>query len=279
MFCLNCGAEIPDDMRFCPSCGTPVGGNAAAPQAGETAHMPSYGAGPAVDPDFMVPGSAVSSSSVDSYDRRPRRQTPAWAFVVALTFVILVCGGTVAAFVLLGGLSPIGEEPENQVQVVSEQPGAPEPAPVEETESDDDSEATPGSSPVADLEPEQDAEPDAGSSGTSSTGSGSSGTSSTGSGSSGTSSTSAAGTEPFWGGWIGAFNHRQNALERAAQARDLGFSNVRVEFSSNWTELNQAGYYVVSAGAFSSKAEAERVLSSARQHFSDAYVKYTGTYK
>lgn len=269
MFCLNCGAEIPDDMRFCPSCGTPVGGNATAPQAGETAYMPSYGAGPAVDPDFMVPGSAVSSSSVDSYDRRPRRQTPAWALVVALTFVILVCGGTVAAFVLLGGLSPIGEEPENQVQVVSEQPGAPEPAPVEETESDDDSEATPGSSPVANLEPEQDAEPDAGSSGTSSTGSGSSGTS----------STSAAGTEPFWGVWIGAFNHRQNALERAAQARDLGFSNVRVEFSSNWTELNQAGYYVVSAGAFSSKAEAERVLSSARQYFSDAYVKYTGTYK
>ena len=269
MFCLNCGAEIPDDTRFCPSCGTPVGGNAAAPQAGETVYMPSYGAGPAADPVFSAPGSAVSSPSADSYDRGPRRQTPAWALVVALTFVILACGGTVAAFVLLGGLSPIGEEPENQVQVVSEQPGAPEPAPVEETESDDDSEATPGSSPVADLEPEQDAESDAEPSGTSSTGSGSSGTS----------STSAAGTEPFWGVWIGAFNHRQNALERAAQARDLGFSNVRVEFSSNWTELNQAGYYVVSAGAFSSKAEAERVLSSARQYFSDAYVKYTGTYK
>ena len=246
--------------------------------------MPSYGAGPAADPVFSAPGSAVSSPSADSYDRGPRPQTPAWALVVALTFVILACGGTVAAFVLLGGLSPIGEEPENQVQVVSEQPGASEPAPVEETESDDDSEATPGSSPVADLEPEQDAEsdaePDAEPSGTSSTGSGTSstgsGTSSTGSGTSGMSAT---GTEPFWGVWIGAFNQRQNALERAAQARDLGFSNVRVEFSGNWTELNQAGYYVVSAGAYSSKAEAERVLSSARQYFSDAYVKYTGTYK
>ena len=231
--------------------------------------MPSYGAGPAADPVFSAPGSAVSSPSADSYDRGPRRQTPAWALVVALTFVILACGGTVAAFVLLGGFSPIGEGPENQVQVVSEQPGASEPAPVEETESDDDSEATPGSSPVADLEPEQDAESDAEPSGTSSTGSGSSGTS----------STSATGTEPFWGVWIGAFSERKNAQERADLASGLGFSDVRIEFSGDWAELNQAGYYVVSVGTYSSQAEAEGVLSSAQRHFSDAYVKYSGAHK
>lgn len=28
MFCRNCGAQIPDDSRFCPTCGTPI---AAAP--------------------------------------------------------------------------------------------------------------------------------------------------------------------------------------------------------------------------------------------------------
>ena len=37
MFCANCGAEIPDRSRFCPSCGHPVSGvahgSAAAPQA------------------------------------------------------------------------------------------------------------------------------------------------------------------------------------------------------------------------------------------------------
>lgn len=266
MFCLSCGIEIPDDTRFCPSCGAPVGDNAAATRAGKTAYAPSLGAGQAAGTAFSATGPAVNSSSPDSYGWGRRRQAPGWAVAVAATFALLACGGTVAAFVLLGGFSPVGEEPENQVQVVAEQPGASEPAPVEEAESEDEPEVKSGSSPVADLEPNQDAESDAESSGTSSAGPE-------------TSTTSATGAEPFWGVWIGAFNQRQNAQERADLARGLGFSDVRIELSSDWTGLNQKGYYVVSVGSYSSKAEAERVLSSARQHFSDAYVKYSGTRK
>ena len=79
--------------------------------------------------------------------------------------------------------------------------------------------------------------------------------------------------------WIGAYSQRQNAQECADLARGLGFVDARIEFSSDWTKLNQTGYYVVSAGAYASQADAERALSSVRQHFSDAYVKYSGTHR
>ena len=32
MFCPNCGSNVPDTERFCPTCGTAMGGN-AAPEA------------------------------------------------------------------------------------------------------------------------------------------------------------------------------------------------------------------------------------------------------
>lgn len=33
MFCSNCGKEIESGIKFCPSCGTMVGGGASSPQA------------------------------------------------------------------------------------------------------------------------------------------------------------------------------------------------------------------------------------------------------
>ncbi len=229
MFCTSCGAEIPDGARFCTSCGAvAAAGDPVASRAGAT-----------------LPSEAP-------HVRGRRRQAPGWAVAVAATLALLACGGTVAAFVLLGGFSPIGEEPENQVQVVAEQPGAPDPAPVEESDPGGGTEVESGSSPVAELAPERDAAPDAG---------------------------SPTGSEPFWGVWIGAYSQSQNAQECAALAHELGFGDARIEFSSDWAELNQAGYYVVSAGTYASQADAESVLSSVRQHFSDAYVKYSGTHK
>lgn len=32
MFCTKCGIQIPDDIKFCPSCGTPVATNAPSPK-------------------------------------------------------------------------------------------------------------------------------------------------------------------------------------------------------------------------------------------------------
>lgn len=193
-----------------------------------------------------VPAPVESPLPADRRDRRSRRQAPGWAVAVAATCAVLACGGAVAAFALLGGLSAIGEEPEGQVRVVAEQPGAPEPAPVEEVAEEDE----PAAEPEPDPAPEETASPEP-----------------------------AAQEAPFWGVWIGAFSERQNAQERADLASGLGFSDVRIEFSSDWAKLNQAGYYVVSVGTYASRAEAEGVLPSAQRHFSDAYVKYSGAHK
>ena len=209
-----------------------------------------------------LPASVESPLPADRHDRRHRRQAPAWAVAIAATCVVLACGGAVAAFALLGGLSATGEEPEGQVRVVAEQPGAPEPAPVEEVAAEDEPAAEPEPEPAPEPAPEPDPAPEA-----------------TTSPEPAAATEAAAQDEAFWGVWIGAFSERQNAQERADLASGLGFSDVRIEFSSDWAELNQAGYYVVSVGTYASQAEAEGVLPSAQRHFSDAYVKYSGAHK
>lgn len=251
MFCTNCGKEIPDGARFCTGCGAQTGSGSAGATAGETVRMPSSAQERSVAPasvpvESPLPASVESPLPADRRDRRSRRQAPGWAVAVAATCAVLACAVAVAAFALLGGLSAIGEEPEGQVRVVAEQPGAPEPAPVEEVAAEDE--------PAAEPEPEPAPETT-------------------------TSPEPAAQDKAFWGVWIGAFSERQNAQERADLAGGLGFSDVRIEFSSDWAELNQAGYYVVSVGTYASQAEAEGVLPSAQRHFSDAYVKYSGAHK
>ena len=133
MFCTNCGKEIPDGARFCTECGAQTGSGSAGATAGETVRMPSSAQERSVAPasvpvESPLPASVESPLPADRRDRRSRRQAPGWAVAVAATCAVLACGGAVAAFALLGGLSAIGEEPEGQVRVVAEQPGAPEPA-------------------------------------------------------------------------------------------------------------------------------------------------------
>lgn len=58
MFCSNCGSQVPDGVRFCPSCGSPMASAAAAPN-------PVGGGGYASQPSPVAPagyGGPVSSS-------------------------------------------------------------------------------------------------------------------------------------------------------------------------------------------------------------------------
>ncbi|MBQ9660116.1 MAG: zinc ribbon domain-containing protein [Bacteroidales bacterium] len=50
-FCSNCGAQLPDDARFCGACGTPV---AAAPVAPAPAPSPAPSPAPAPAPDYAA---------------------------------------------------------------------------------------------------------------------------------------------------------------------------------------------------------------------------------
>lgn len=254
MFCTNCGREIPDGVRFCTECGSPVVTRPAGAQAGETARMPS--------PD---PGRPVASAAPPAerplpagrHDRRPRRQAPVWAVVLAATCAILACAGTVAAFVLLGGFSPVGGEPEGQAQVVEGEPGEAEPstgevvAAVDEpgSEAAAEPEDEPEAVPALEAAPAPEAEP------------------------------VASEISPYWGVWVGAFSHLENAQDRMADASANGLPSPRIEMSSDWSNLNQAGYYVVSVGRCGSQAEAEALLAEAQAYYADAYVKYTGDYQ
>ena len=73
MFCENCGAEIPDNSKFCPSCGHPVAGtndSAAAPEPSRPEPAPADGSQtpaspstPATEQPAQVPAAQPSPSA------------------------------------------------------------------------------------------------------------------------------------------------------------------------------------------------------------------------
>ncbi|MBQ8053729.1 MAG: SPOR domain-containing protein [Lachnospiraceae bacterium] len=46
--------------------------------------------------------------------------------------------------------------------------------------------------------------------------------------------------------------------------------------TTDWSNLNTERHYVISAGIYDSKEEAEKMLSRAKKFKSDAYIKYSG---
>ena len=56
MYCENCGKELPDDMLFCPSCGTRVQASPAPPPPAEdSAPPPQYGSTAYAPPAQSLP--------------------------------------------------------------------------------------------------------------------------------------------------------------------------------------------------------------------------------
>ena len=224
MYCTKGGNEVSDGARFCTRCGAAMGQvpSPTTAQAPAPTHVPS---------------------------RQGRHGAPRWAVGVAAALAVLACGGVVAAFVLLGGLSPVGIEPENPVFVTSEHPGAPDDASGEKDVGQEEPSKTAAEQRVgapAESSPKEPAP--------------------------------ASQPAPYWGVWVGAFAERENAEARAAEVRSLGL-DARVEVSSDWTGLNQETYYVVSAGSYDTREAAEAVLPQMQQHYPDAYVKHTGDHK
>lgn len=85
--------------------------------------------------------------------------------------------------------------------------------------------------------------------------------------------------ESFYGIWIGASKNEDEANEILEKARDNGFENARVLLSTDWEKLNSDPYYVVTAGTYNSKEDANAELDSVKlAGFTGAYVKDTGEY-
>lgn len=85
-------------------------------------------------------------------------------------------------------------------------------------------------------------------------------------------------TAPFWGVWAYASKDLGEAVGFAQGAASEGFA-AEVFLTTDWANLNDEPWYVVSLGCVSSEGEAYDVLARAQSgSHPDAYVKYSGDY-
>ena len=80
----------------------------------------------------------------------------------------------------------------------------------------------------------------------------------------------------FWGVWIGASKDEAVAKEIRDGARSAGFS-AYVYLTTDWANLNDEPWYVITVGPYNSEDEAEAALPAVRDAgYGDAYVKFSG---
>ena len=67
-------------------------------------------------------------------------------------------------------------------------------------------------------------------------------------------------------------------MERATSMTTKGFDST-IELTTDWSNLNDEEWYVVTTGMWRDREEAESMASSLRlAGYSDAYAKYSGEY-
>lgn len=81
---------------------------------------------------------------------------------------------------------------------------------------------------------------------------------------------------PFYGIWCSGSKTESEAKAFIQQHPGLSQYNPQIFVTTQWSNLNSQKYYVVTAGTYSSKTEAESFLNSVQQSIPDAYVKYSG---
>ena len=83
---------------------------------------------------------------------------------------------------------------------------------------------------------------------------------------------------PFYGVWCEAYKNQSDALAATKKYINEGV-DARVFVTTDWSNLNRQKWYVISAGVYSSKEEANAALSTIQSQYSDAYVKYSGSWQ
>lgn len=86
------------------------------------------------------------------------------------------------------------------------------------------------------------------------------------------------GTDAFYGIWCAASKDK-NEMERFAEAMRTNHGiDASVYITTDWENLNEEKWYVVSAGVYESEEEAKKELTGIQYVYPDAYVKYSGGY-
>ncbi|MBQ3285486.1 MAG: SPOR domain-containing protein [Ruminococcus sp.] len=82
---------------------------------------------------------------------------------------------------------------------------------------------------------------------------------------------------PFYGIWVSASKSYDDAAAFSDEVSSKGFSGF-VEVTTDWNNLNNEKWYVVTAGKYASEDEATNKLDEVKKYYPDAYVKYSGEY-
>ena len=82
----------------------------------------------------------------------------------------------------------------------------------------------------------------------------------------------------FYGIWFFATKSYEEAEVAAAECYQNGFEG-QVYVTSDWSNLNSETWYVVTAGIYTSTADAEAMLPYVQYVYPDAYIKYTGEWR
>ena len=86
-------------------------------------------------------------------------------------------------------------------------------------------------------------------------------------------------TDDVFGVVLGAFRNSDNCIGLQTQLEDAGFMDTPIVYTPDFSDLNPEPYYIVTAGLYSTRQEAQSVLEDVKSAgFSDAYIKYAGTY-
>lgn len=86
-------------------------------------------------------------------------------------------------------------------------------------------------------------------------------------------------TSPFYGVWVIGSKDLSECETAAADLTEKGFAG-KVYITTDWENLNQERWYVVSAGECTTEEEAEQILAQVKANgYADAYVKYTGEHR
>lgn len=131
MFCTNCGAQIPDGVKFCTNCGTPVRSSgqgrrtveSATPDPDATVVAPRPQPDPAAPTRVAAPAPAVPRRH-DEHPTAPAGAGGGMTVLAVVLAILAVCAVVACAGVMTGwfGLAgPAGEESDSAVAL--DEPG------------------------------------------------------------------------------------------------------------------------------------------------------------
>ena len=83
---------------------------------------------------------------------------------------------------------------------------------------------------------------------------------------------------PFYGIWVSATKDSNGAFDTADEVCSNGFDG-QVFITTDWSNLNSERWYVIAAGTYANKADAEAMLSYVKQYYPNAYIKYSGEWQ